>query len=140
MYRKEEEQICQIYPELYDAFCTFDPGTQGHCSVRVLLWANCVCDDGWRDPVYWKNPKISLILALCRNTSELAAPNIKTGSSKVHCISHASSQPSRRCVIINEQWFIYNLHPSCLLRGHSDPRRAQDKLLTERKLTTEKSK
>lgn len=87
---------------------TSDPDMQGRCSVSVPLQANCV----WGLCVWWvelekkkDNPKISLLLALCRNISEPAPPNIKMGSTRVHNIwPHllAIASSSRRHVVMSK--------------------------------------
>lgn len=93
----------------HDGFYNSDPDTQGRCSVRLPLQAlyTCACVCVWwvgEGGVEWvrgstklrkkkQNPKISLLLASCRNINEPIPPNIKTGSTGVHQWGHASSPP-----------------------------------------------
>lgn len=73
------------------------------CRCRLTVFGDCVCGEwSWRKK---DNPKISLLLALCRNISEPAPPNIKMGSTRVHNIwPHllAIASSSRRHVVMSE--------------------------------------
>lgn len=89
------------------------------CSVCV-----CVCVDGlvrlgvvgvgaqlsWKK----KQPKISLLLMLCRNISKSAPPDIKMGSARVHSRGHtpfATTSPGRRHVVMSKRRLSCKLLP-----------------------------
>lgn len=68
------------------------------CRCRLCIRVRvCVCGEwaGGSTKLRKKkqNPKISLLLASCRNINEPTPPNIKTGSTGVHQWGHASSPP-----------------------------------------------
>lgn len=74
------------------------------CRCRLTVFGDCVCGE-WSWKKKKDNPKISLLLALCRNISEPAPPNIKMGSTRVHNIwPHllAIASSSRRHAVMSK--------------------------------------
>lgn len=117
--RKEEEPACQIYPEKllwrvlhfqawYGGSIVGQSVAPGQLCFGILL-----CDEHRVLVKFFffkkENPKISLLLALCRNISVLAPPNVETGSTRVHsdelCL-FATTSPWTQCFIISTAHFI----------------------------------